>query len=184
MSKLNANQGFSFLNIPRSYYGVLSVDHLMKAAGVSGKLANEIMLVCDRIGIIAFDGAVDLALTDKDLEQRFCRESTGWTREAEQSFLGHKSDIFRAILSSRYCNLYTLLGDQISEEQYLGIVRNEILVDVQGSDILYQIFTCNILQRNAGDEAPFFEFIQRVCSPSASKIKPGCGGFGYVCEGW
>merc|ERR1712127_180356 len=44
--------------------------------------------------------------------------------------------------------------------------------------------TSNILQRNAGDEAPFFEFIQRVCSDCVDTygecvpIKPGCGGFG------
>jgi hypothetical protein len=51
------------------------------------------------------------------------------------------------------------------------------LVDIQGEDLLYQIFTSNILQRRAGEEAPFFEFIQRVCS-SCTAIKPGCGGFG------
>jgi 4-hydroxyphenylpyruvate dioxygenase-like putative hemolysin len=59
----------------------------------------------------------------------------------------------------------------------LGIVRNKILVDVQGEDLLYQIFTANILQRNPGEEAPFFEFIQRVCSPG-KVLRPGCGGFG------
>ena len=34
----------------------------------------------------------------------------------------------------------------VSEEQYIGIVKNQILVDVQGNDLLYQIFTSNILQ--------------------------------------
>jgi len=57
-------------------------------------------------------------------------------------------------------------------------------IDLQGEDLLYQIFTSNILQRNPGDEAPFLEFIQRVCSVCtdeagcAQKVKPGCGGFG------
>ena len=57
-------------------------------------------------------------------------------------------------------------------------------MDVQGEDLLFQIFTCNVLQRDAGDEAPFFEFIQRVCSERAGpdgrprRVKPGCGGFG------
>lgn len=66
----------------------------------------------------------------------------------------------------------------------MGIVRNEILVDVQGDDVLYQIFTSNILQRKPGEEAPFLEFIQRVCSECQIEnecpvqIKPGCGGFG------
>lgn len=41
-----------------------------------------------------------------------------------------------------------------------------------------------MLQRELGHEAPFFEFIQRVCSRktnpdgSAKPIKAGCGGFG------
>ena len=41
-----------------------------------------------------------------------------------------------------------------------------------------------MLQRNQGEESPFIEFIQRVCSECKDKegkclpIKPGCGGFG------
>ena len=66
----------------------------------------------------------------------------------------------------------------------MKIVRNKILVDVQGDDLLLQIFTSNILQRKVGDEAPFFEYIQRVCSECLDEngcpatLKPGCGGFG------
>jgi hypothetical protein len=58
------------------------------------------------------------------------------------------------------------------------------LVDVQAGDLLYQIFTSTVLQREVGQEAPFLEFIQRVCScqtnddGSCKPIKPGCGGFG------
>jgi len=72
----------------------------------------------------------------------------------------------------------------MSEDTYVAIVRNKILVDVQGQDLLFQIFTSNILQNKPGDESPFLEFIQRVCSECVSadgcpaKIKPGCGGFG------
>lgn len=57
-------------------------------------------------------------------------------------------------------------------------------MDVQTDDLLFQIFTSNILQRKPQDESPFFEFIQRVCSQCKGpdgcpkKIKPGCGGFG------
>ena len=74
--------------------------------------------------------------------------------------------------------------DNLSEETYVSIMRNQILVDVQGEDLLFQIFTSNILQRNSGDKAPFFEFIRRVCSECIGpdgcprKVKPGCGGFG------
>lgn len=48
------------------------------------------------------------------------------------------------------------------------IVRNKILIDVQGGDILLQIFTCKILHRDAQQEAPFLEFIQRVCGTCAA----------------
>jgi len=66
----------------------------------------------------------------------------------------------------------------------MKIVRNHILVDIQAGDILFQIFTSMVLQRKAGMEAPFLEFIQRVCSTKlgadgkAKPIRPGCGGFG------
>jgi len=72
----------------------------------------------------------------------------------------------------------------VTEDTYLCIVRNKILVDIQGGDLLYQIFTSTVLQREVGQEAPFLEFIQRVCScqtnedGSCKPIKPGCGGFG------
>jgi len=108
-----------------------------------------------------------------------------------------KEDVVDTILRSRYVNLYNLLKEHLTEESYLGIVKNKILVDVQGEDLLFQIFTSNILQRTPGEESPFFEFIQRVCSSQiCSKtnkessscfnnsdvnkplLKPGCGGFG------
>jgi hypothetical protein len=83
-------------------------------------------------------------------------------------------------------------------------VRNKILIDVQGEDVLMQIFTSVVLQREPGIEAPFLEFIQRLCAPqrrgegaaegegetesgsvvasssssSSSPVRPGCGGFG------
>jgi hypothetical protein len=98
--------------------------------------------------------------------------------ESKEEYITNRDVILTIISSSRYRNLYSLLGDTVSEEEYLGIVRNQILVDIQGEDLLYQIFTSNVLQRNAGEEAPFFEFIQRVCSKNV--IKPGCGGFGML----
>jgi hypothetical protein len=62
--------------------------------------------------------------------------------------------------------------------------RNKILVDIQGRRFaLYQIFTSS-LQRQPG-RAPFFEFIQRVCSECTDtqgcpqKVRPGCVGVRY-----
>lgn len=176
-------EGFTFLAIPRSYYGVLTIDHILSYANITEALAVHVMNICEETEIISVDGAVDLALSKDDLEVLF-ETNNGVLGEQEEAFVAMKDLIFEAILSSRYRNLYSLLQDQITEDQYLGIVRNKVLVDVQGSDVLLQIFTSNILQRNPGDEAPFFEFIQRVCmgskaeDVSTSKMKPGCGGFG------
>ena len=89
-----------------------------------------------------------------------------------------------AVKRGRYNNMHTLLGDNLTESQYLQIVRNQILVDLQAGDILYQIFTSCVLQREPGVEAPFLEFIQRVCSAKLgadgkpTPVRPGCGGFG------
>lgn len=173
---LLSEQGFSFLSIPRSYYGVLTIDQLIASASITEEEAREVWITCEEANVISSDGAVGLDWSRRDLEFFF----------QSLSFLsrGQIHKLVDAVLSSRYCNLYRLIQNQITEEEYLGIVRNQILVDVQGSDILYQIFTCNVLQREKGEEAPFFEFIQRVCSSSrnqdgsAVKIKPGCGGFG------
>jgi hypothetical protein len=69
----------------------------------------------------------------------------------------------------------------------VAIVRNQVLVDIQGGDALLQIFTCKVMQEENSHEGPFLEFIQRVCSPCRGaacgtsapiKLKPGCGGFG------
>lgn len=49
---------------------------------------------------------------------------------------------------------------------------------MQGKDVLLQIFSNPILFQKPGQQAPFFEFIERVCDASAPTIKPGCGGFG------
>ena len=59
----------------------------------------------------------------------------------------------------------------------MGWVRERVLVDVQGDDVLLQIFTRPILQASPNEEAPFLEFIQRVCS-ARELPRPGCGGFG------
>jgi len=97
---------------------------------------------------------------------------------------GVPPEIVDHVLRARYNNLYSLLRDHLTEEMYIRIVRNNILVDIQGEDLLLQIFTSKILQRAPDHEAPFFEYIQRVCSEcldaqgKPKPIKPGCGGFG------
>lgn len=173
------NLGFTFLRIPRSYYGILTPKTLISDLACNGgsfideNCANEIIDCLHRSSLLTKDGALDLYLNRDDLK---CVLDVGLCPTVQDGYLVNLDSILATILSSRFRNLRSLLGDTISEEVYMGIVRNQILVDVQGGDLLYQIFTSNVLQRNQGEEAPFLEFIQRVCSKNV--IKPGCGGFG------
>ena len=145
-----------------------------------------------KMNIVFSDGAVDLDMSTEQLEKvldgimpALLPKNNDTLRDEYGQM---KKQIIEAILNSRIINVQKLLGSNISEERYLGIVRNKILCDVQGDDVLFQIFTCNILQNKPGDEAPFLEFIQRVCSECEQSgdagsgcpqpIKPGCGGFG------
>lgn len=176
------------MKIPRSYYGILTSDYLAVTAGISEDLAIKLLQLCERKRIISVDGAVDLDLEKDDIDQFLESSAVNWEAAHQRVYEEKKEAILAAVASSRYRNLYNLLHQHVSESTYMGIVRNKILVDIQGDDILYQIFTCNILQRDSEDEAPFLEFIQRVCSECKDetgcpvKIQPGCGGFGYVDE--
>jgi len=123
------------------------------------------------------DGAADLDISREDMDAAIAQGLVEGSA-THSTYIENRNSLLDAILHSRYSNLYNLLHNHVdSPETYLGIVRNKILVDIQGDDLLYQIFTSNILQRNPGDEAPFLEFIQRVCSVKGIS-KPGCGGFG------
>jgi len=175
--RLVTGRGFTFLNIPPSYYGRLDVARdlaphfggdMSKADSILGKLVSASLAT--KAGIVAIDvSAEKIKDALKDVP-------------AFQS--GPQDKLVETIKCARYSNMYALLKDHFSEDTYLQIVRNKILVDIQANDVLFQIFTCNILQRDTKDESPFLEFIQRVCSEkclpdgTCAPIKPGCGGFG------
>ena len=153
----------------------------MDEANLPQGYAEAIMSACLEGKIMSLDGAVDLRVKKVDIANVLEQHSVITQLPL---YKAKKELILDIILKSRYRNLQSLLQDHVSEETYMGIVSNQILVDVQGEDLLYQIFTSNILQRRVGDEAPFLEFIQRVCSERLdetghpAKMKPGCGGFG------
>merc|ERR1712238_475873 len=98
---------------------------------------------CGGSGITTPDAAVDLSLSRTDIVDRL--RST-IDAESFDEFAANEDDIVDAILKSRYNNLYSILGDEISTDLYIALVRNHILVDMQSGDILFQIFTSNILQ--------------------------------------
>merc|ERR1740138_1408250 len=163
--------GLSFLSIPRSYYGCLTAKWLAQQAGIDVLAAEACVRGLKEAGVVDAGDIVDLDAT----------------RERVVAALPEGTDaaVVEHVLRARYGNLYALLRDNVGETMYLKIVRNNVLVDIQGGDMLMQIFTSKILERQTGHEAPFLEFIQRVCSeckdPATCKpqmIKPGCGGFG------
>jgi len=183
-------EGFTFLNIPRTYYGLLSKELLING-GVDGELLGE-----DTAGLSEADAdAVLEALREARLLDQagaLCLDAETPTFDAALSSVdcyhgatvATKAYIQRALRRSCYVNLWKLMRDQLNESTYLSIVRNKILLDVQDGDVLMQIFTSVVLQREPNTEAPFLEFIQRVCAQcdegteASEPIRPGCGGFG------
>ncbi|CAK0843860.1 unnamed protein product [Prorocentrum cordatum] len=163
--------GLSFLNIPRSYYGCLTAKWLAKEAGIDGPAAEACLRGLKEAGIVDAADIVDIDATRE-------RVLVALPEGTDAAVADH-------VLRARYGNLHALLRENVGEDMYLKIVRNNVLVDIQGGDMLMQIFTSKILERQTGHEAPFLEFIQRVCSECTDpatckprKIKPGCGGFG------
>lgn len=175
-------EGFTFLNIPRSYYGVLTPSQLTTYSGcndeiaISETVAQTIMDACITSGIATSEGAVSLQLQPKDVEialDPILLSLVPETNSVVEAYRSNKESIIRTILHSRYINLHNLLGNTLSPEQFVAVVQNRILVDVQGQDLLFQIFTGNILQEETEHESPFLEFIQRVCACSISSSDDG-----------
>jgi len=162
--------GLSFLSIPRTYYGTLTSASLSTDAKIDMPVAEKHLAALKQASIVDKNDIVDLDVT----------------REQVKTVLpGVDEAIVEHVMRGRYRNMFSLLRDHLSEDAYLRIVRNNILIDVQGDDLLMQIFSSTVMQRKAGEEAPFLELIQRICSqkvdPVTGKpkaVKPGCGGFG------
>lgn len=172
-------QGFTFLNIPMSYYGRLEAGDLA-AVGLTKPASEELFAALTQAKLVSLTGIVPVNITDAQTEAVFAT----LTSESKDCVVANKEKVLAAVRKGIYCNMWGLLKDNFSEETYLSIVRNKVLVDIQGADVLFQIFTAPVLQQKPADEAPFLEFIQRVCSEAkdvngnARAIKPGCGGFG------
>jgi hypothetical protein len=167
-------EGFTFLKIPRTYYGLLDVDFLVDNAGVSKDEATKIISDITAAGLCDDVGAVCQSVYEPEGSAKLSQVLSGVTNQEK---------VQAAVVASIYRNLKLLLKDTISEEMYLTIVRNQILIDMQGEDVLMQIFTSCVMQRKAGTEAPFLEFIQRLCAvpkdgAGSAAIRAGCGGFG------
>ena len=97
---------------------------------VSLNCAQAIMRACEQCQIMSLDGAVDLNVTPERISDML---SAALSDPELDEYLSNEQEVVDIILRSRYVNLYSLLRHHLSEESYLGLVRNQILVDVQVS---------------------------------------------------
>ena len=104
----------------------------MDSAGIPIELAEHVLKICEEHGIVSADGAVDLDLKIEEIAEVLEYQIRSPNREL---FEGHKDRIHQSIMRSRYTNLHGLLQNHVAEKTYLGIVKNKILVDVQGEDV-------------------------------------------------
>lgn len=103
-------QGFTFLNIPRSYYGYLTHADLVKA-GVPSGVASVVMTRLQEKEMVNKTGIVKLDLTQAAIE--------GLDFGADAK--AHMATISEVVLKARYSNMYKMLGDHFSEETYLKV---------------------------------------------------------------
>ena len=158
-------EGVAFLDVPRAYYGrIAGPGALAKAAGCGEAAARAALATLEARGLVDGRGVVAL-------------DADAATIAGALGDAPHAPALAEAAAVARYGALHGLLGDVFTEDQYVAIVANRVLVDVQGGDVLLQLFTKPVLQGGARDEAPFLEFIQRVCGAGKAP-RAGCGGFG------
>lgn len=105
-------------------------DNDKKRFVLSQDCAEAVMEACLSCGIVSNDYAVDLNMTGEDID---CLLESSLQEHQRDEYLSKKQEVLEVILHSRYINLHSLLGHHLSERSYLGIVRNQILVDVQVS---------------------------------------------------
>eukprot|EP00960_Hanusia_phi_P003961 116339-Hanusia_phi.AAC.3 len=122
-----------------------------------GGLVKELMSALVAQQLMTRGGIVDLDVTEEQVQ------NLPVSHDLQEELRRRSDDIVSVLHKSCYNNIFALLQHNLSEDMYLQIVRNRILVDIQGGDVLLQIFTCKILQTSPGQEAPFLEFIERVC---------------------
>ena len=112
-------EGFTFLNIPRSYYGRLTVEDMVSHTNASTDVCENVFKGLIESNLMDITGVVKLNITNDEI-----------TNAVSSMINGMDEKFVFIIKKSRYANLYKLLRDHLSEESYLRIVRNKILVDI------------------------------------------------------
>ena len=173
-------EGFTFLNIPRAYYGTTNSASLQACLNIPADQATVLLTALTEEGVLNKYGELSLNYVEllgqsETFKGKLSPELVGHFFEENDSL---KENALTGLGKTIYFNLYRVLKDTISHEKYLGVVENKILLDIQGDDVLFQIFTSEILKEDPGQQCSFLEFIQRVCDPKQTTVKGGCGGFG------
>ena len=121
-------QGFTFLNIPRSYYGILTRDMLengVKRAKatlgppqrlLSPDCAETIYNICASEGLLQDDCSVKLDASKDSITQIL---SSKIPCSFQEEYDQNKDGIVKTILQSRYVNLYNLLRVSDLTEMYM-----------------------------------------------------------------
>jgi hypothetical protein len=145
-------QGFTFLNIPRSYYGVLTRDLLMKGINdgsnrgskVSPECASAVIEICVSEGLVLDNYSLDLDVSRHTLNDVLAANiPSSCSEEYDQ----HKSFILDTIMRSRYVNLYYLLRVRCCSEWcivslFCSFSYTDLLLFCQGSS-LGGVLRCN-----------------------------------------
>lgn len=100
-------EGFTFLNIPRTYYGLLDTDYLINNAKISETEANKVMSDLVSAGLCDEVGTVDLAVYD------------GEGRTKLEQAVGGNPAVVEVVVRSLYRNMHSLLKDSITQDMYI-----------------------------------------------------------------
>jgi hypothetical protein len=118
-------KGLVFLSIPRSYYGRLTLEDVSAALDGCEDSAEAVLSAVAADGLVDNAGIVELDLAPGAVAASIRAGAPGLSD-------GAVSAAAAVVERGRYANLYSLLRDHLSEGQYIEIVRNQILVDIQG----------------------------------------------------
>ena len=104
--------GFSFLDIPRSYYGVLTPEDLT-SAGCSEALSGEVWRGLIALNISTVTGVIDIDVTADTIT------SLSVSPEVRDEWHSISGRVAEVVKKSRYRNIESLLGNRLSSDKYM-----------------------------------------------------------------
>merc|ERR1719215_912297 len=115
-------EGLAFLNIPRSYYGFLQCRDF--AEFLDEKVVESALFEPLRqAGILDEHGVVKMDVTVDEVQKVLVDITDIAVQDHDR--------VVKVIRAGRYSNMMSMFKDRFTEEEYLRIVENKILVDAQ-----------------------------------------------------